>query len=198
MDDPPDEQEARQEDAHHKDVHVEVVGQINHPEQPAPWHPLNAIFTPGERRLQREEEDHLGQRQGDHREIDTLPADRQGTHHKGEHSGTQRAENHRQFGIPAPDLGRMGGGIAGRAQEHGVPERQKATKAQEQVEGAGKQGEAHHLHQKDRVHPDRGDGKDHDHDGKGHPQGLVRGGGQRGSCGVRHGFTSGYRTGRRA
>jgi len=47
----------------------------------------------------------------------------------------------------APHLGRVRRDIAGAAEEHRVPERQQAAEADQQVEGAGEQGEAQQLHQ---------------------------------------------------
>src|SRR3546814_1902487 len=46
---------------------------------------------------------------------------------------------------------RVACGIGGATQEGGMPEREQAGIAQQKVEGAGKQGIAHDLHDKDRI-----------------------------------------------
>jgi hypothetical protein len=81
------------------------------------------------------------------------------------------AEQHRQLGRQAPDLGRVGGRVAGNAEEHGVPERQQAAESDEQVEGAREQREAHDLHEVDRVHEQRREREERDHQREG--QGLA-------------------------
>ena len=81
--------------------------QVDHAEQPAARHRLDAVLAAGELRLQREEEHHLRQRERDHREIDALPADRQRACDDAERAGRQRAGEDRKLRREAPDLGGM-------------------------------------------------------------------------------------------
>ena len=54
-----------------------VFREIDQAEEDPPRDALDPVLAAGERRLQAEEVEHLGQGQGDHREVDPLPADGQ-------------------------------------------------------------------------------------------------------------------------
>jgi hypothetical protein len=71
--------------------------------------------------------------------------------HPAQRGRADGAERDAQLGREAPDLGGVRRHVAGRAQEHRVAEGQQAAEAEQQVEGAGEQREAQHLHQEHRV-----------------------------------------------
>ena len=167
MDDAPDQQEAGQEDDGHERVHRHRLGQVDDAEEPAARHRLDAVLAAGELRLQGDEEDHLRQRQGDHREVDALAADREQAGDRAEHERDRRAEQDRELGREAPDLGRVRRRVAGRAEEHRVAEREQAAEADQQVEGAREQREAHHLHHEHRIDDERREHQQRHHDREG-------------------------------
>ena len=149
----------------HEGVHHQLVVQRDHAEQPAARHGLDAVLAASELGLQAEEVDHLRQGQRDHREVDALPADRQQAGTDAQHRRAAGAEQDRQLGRQAPHLGRMRRGIAGGAEEHRVAEGQQPAEADQQVEGAGEEREAHHLHHEHRVDEGRcGHEEGHHHD----------------------------------
>ncbi len=198
VDDTPNQQKAQQEDGQHKNVHVEVVFEVDPAKQLAARHRLDAVFAPRKGRLQTEKEHHLRQRQRDHGEVNALALDRQQAHHQGQYRRSHSAQQHTQLRVQAPHLGRMRRHVTGQAHEHGVAKRQQATKAQQQIEGAGKQGKAHHLHQKHGVDPHRGHRQDGRHQPKRDPQVLLGLGRNRVRNRLGHGFTSVCRTDRQA
>ena len=155
VDRPVDEQEPAQEDREHDVVHDQRVAQVQEPEQHSARDGLDAVLAVGERGLQAEEEEHLGQRQRDHREVDALTPDGQRADREPEQRRGRGAEQDGQLGRPAPHLGRVRGDVAGRAQVRGVAEREQARVADQQVEGAREEGEAERLHQEDRVDHER-------------------------------------------
>ena len=53
-------------------------------------------------------------------------------------------------------LDKVTGDVSRRAKKRGVAKRQQTGKAQQQVEGAGKQCKAQQLHDKNRVEPEHG------------------------------------------
>ena len=67
-----------------------VLRQVDEAEQPAARHRLDAVLAVRERRLQVEEEDHLRERERDHREVDALAADRERAGDDAEQRGAQR------------------------------------------------------------------------------------------------------------
>ena len=113
---------------------------------------MQAVLAAGELGLQRDEEEHLRQRQRDHGEVDTLTADRDIAHDDADDGGKggtgddadDRIGNHLGHD-PAGD-------VAGAAEEGGVAEGEQAGIAEQQVEGAGKQDEAQQLHHEHGVH----------------------------------------------
>ena len=114
----------------------------------------------GERRLQAEEEDHLRERQRDHREIDALAADREQAGHHAEQRGARGAGRIASSGGKPQTLAACAVDVARGAEEHGVAEGQQAAEADQQVEGAGEQREAQRLHQEHRVDDERRDRED--------------------------------------
>ena len=76
-----------------------------------------------------------------------------------------------------PDLGQVPRDVGGEAEEHGVAERQQPDVADQQVEGAGKQREAQHLHQKERIDRQwRKQRQHHERGENGHVPGFAAGG----------------------
>ena len=114
----------------------------------------------GERRLDAEEIDHLRQRDRDHREVDALAADRERAGDQPEHGRAGDAGEDRQLGIEPPDLRRVRADIARHAQEHRVAERQQPDIADQQIERAGEQRDAQHLHDEERIGDERRDDDD--------------------------------------
>src|SRR3546814_2378454 len=89
-------------------------------------------------------------RSGDHRRVDALPADRQEADDQPEKRRAGDADENAQFRRQPPFLHRVGGEIRRAAEERRVAEGEDAGIAEQQVEGAGEEGEAQHLHQEDR------------------------------------------------
>ena len=119
-------------------------------------HRLDAVLAAGEaRRLQGEEEHHLGERQGDHGEVDALSADGESAEEKAEKRRDGDAEQDGELGRQAPNLGRVGGHVAGHAEIGGVPEGQEPAIAEQEIEGAGEQREAQHLHEEHGIEDQR-------------------------------------------
>ncbi len=138
---------ADNEDHQHEVIHHQRVRKIEHPEQLAARHRLDAVLAVGEGRLDIEEVHHLRDRQRDHGEIDTLAADRERADDHAEQRRCRGAGENRQFRGKAPLLGRVRADVARGAQKHCVAERKQAAKSEQQVEGAREQREAQRLHQ---------------------------------------------------
>ena len=79
-------------------------------------------------------------------------------------AAASRAGEDRELGREAPDLGGVAGDVAGRAEEGGVAEGEQADIADQEVERAGEEREAQHVHQEDGVDRERGQGEGQDHD----------------------------------
>ena len=75
IDDSIDEQKATQENGKHEHIHVDLVAEINEPEQAPTRHALDSILAMDKGRLNRKELHHLRKGERDHREVDALPAD---------------------------------------------------------------------------------------------------------------------------
>jgi hypothetical protein len=116
---------------------------------------LNAVLAVGERRLETEEIHHLRERQGDHREVDALAPDRHQSGNQPQQRRRRHAQRDRELGRHSPHLGCVRRHVAGHAEEHGVPEGEQTAEADQQIERAGKQRHAQHVHEKDRVHGER-------------------------------------------
>jgi len=78
---------------------------------------LDAVLAAGELRLQAEEEHHLREGQRDHREIDTLAADREIADHGAERGRGRDAGQDAQFGRQPPHFDGMGGDVGGAAKK---------------------------------------------------------------------------------
>ena len=91
-----------------------------------------------------------------------LAADRQEADDEAQRRGRERAEKNGELGRQAPDLGGMRGDIGGGAEEGRVAEGQQADEADEEIEGAGEQGKAQHVHQVDRIMHERRDERGRD------------------------------------
>src|SRR5262249_44979953 len=96
-------------------------------------------------------------------EIDALPPNGEPAGYEAEQRGNHRAADDRKLRRPSPRLRRIGGDIAGPAEEQRMPERSQADIANQQIEGAGEQSKAQRLHQKDRMDHERQDHEQHDH-----------------------------------
>ena len=152
MDGALDDREAEHEHRQHDVVQRQVVLHVDQAEQVAARHALQAVLAAGERRLDEDEEHHLRQRQGDHREVDALPADRQQAEDQPQQRRGQRAGEDAQLGAqPAVRAQHVTGDVAATGEERRVAEGQQPGIAEQQVEGAGEQGEAQQLHQEHRV-----------------------------------------------
>src|SRR5690606_2659793 len=106
-----DGEHAEQEYRQHEIVDVEWRMQVDEAEQRAARHALDAVLASGERRLHAEEEEHLRQRQRDHREIDALPPYGEEPHDEAEHGRTGDTDQYADLRRQAPDLDGMGGEI---------------------------------------------------------------------------------------
>ncbi|MNL24681.1 hypothetical protein D3C87_1461260 [compost metagenome] len=146
-----DQCECRHDDGQRHVVQRDVLGEREHAEQLAARNALQAVLAARERRLQADEEQHLRQRQRDHREIDALAPDGQRADHVADARPGQCAEDQAHFRRHAPDLHRVAGRVAGAAEERRVAEREQPGKADQQVECAREQREAHHLQYEHRV-----------------------------------------------
>ena len=160
MDGAVDDEEADAEDCIHQVVHGEVVRQIHQPEEVATGHALQAVLAAGGLHLQHDEVDHLGQGQGDHRKVDARAPDGQNAEQPAQKAGRYRAGEDADLGGDPHVAHHQSADVAGCAQEGRMPEGQQAGKTEEQVEGAGEQGEAEKLHQKGRVDREGGDQTD--------------------------------------
>jgi broad specificity phosphatase PhoE len=105
-------------------VQRDVVRQVEHAEQVAARHALQPVLAVRERRLQ-VEEDHLRQRERDHREIDALAADREQADDEPQQRGRRRAGEHAELRREAERLDRVAGRVAGAREEHRMAERQQ-------------------------------------------------------------------------
>ena len=146
MDGTHNQAESRHHDHEGHVIHGHIVLQINQAEQLATWHALQTIFTTGERRLQTDEEQHLRQGQGDHREVDTLTPNGKPAEDQPQQGTTKGAQQQADFRGQPPDFHRVTSHVRGATEEGRVAEREKPGVAQQQVECTGKQGEAHELH----------------------------------------------------
>ena len=155
MDRPVDQEETAQEDREHDEVEGQRLPEIEHAQERAARHRLDAVLTARELGLQAEEVRHLGEGQRDVREVDALAADRQRADDHPEARRDGRAEEDRELRREAPRLRRVGRAIAGRAQESGVTEGQEPDVADQEVEGAREEREAERLHEEHRVHEER-------------------------------------------
>ena len=148
----PDQGKGRHEDREHEVIEGVVVRQIEHAEQLTARHAMQAIFPVGERRLDEEEEHHLGQGQRDHREVDALPPDGQRPEQRPQHYRAERTGHDAQRRTQARVFREQeAGDIGARGQEGGMPEGQQPHEAEQQIEGAGEQRKAQNLHQKDGI-----------------------------------------------
>jgi hypothetical protein len=173
--------EAEQENAEHREVHRERRAEIDQPEEHAARYGLDAVLTVRELRLQREEEHHLRECEGDVREVDAAAADRERADGQPEQGRHPDAEEDRGLGRPAPYLRRMRRRVAGTAEERGVPEREQPHVPDQEVERAREEREAEGLHEEHGVDEERrrDEQRDH-HDERDHLVARDRGGGRAG------------------
>ena len=71
------------------------------------------------------------------------------------HGGGRRADEDRELGRQAPDLGGIGAKIARPAEIERMAERNEPDIADQKIEGAGEQRKAQRLHEKDRIKHER-------------------------------------------
>ena len=121
----------------------------------------------GERRLDADEKHHLGKGDGDHREVNAGAANGERSGDEPERGGGGDADRDRRDGLQAPHFGGMGADVAGETEKHRVPKRQKVRVADQEIERAGEQREAHRLHDEERIGEKRRDRDQGDHDREG-------------------------------
>src|SRR6185369_9903092 len=141
VDDPADEQEDGDEDGEDDEVHDDVVGhrqdaeqlvvrragERQDAEQLSARHALQAVFAAGDRApLQEDEVGHLGERQGRHREVDALAADRDEADDQAEQRREGDAGDDAELGRPALGTDQPAGGVGGSREESGMAKRQEA------------------------------------------------------------------------
>ena len=132
-------------------------------------HRLDAILAVGERRLDADEKHHLGKSDGDHREVNASAANGERSGDESEGGGGGDADRDRRNGFQAPHFGGVGADVAGEAEKHRVPKRQKVRVADQEIERAREQRETHRLHDEERIGEkgrDRDQG-DHNREGDG-------------------------------
>src|SRR5215831_13856080 len=164
MNDPIDEHEAGKENDQNNSIHRHLIPKIDETEKVSTRHTLNAVFAAGKFRLQRKEIHHLRKRQRDHREINALTADRQRAGDKPANRGRCCAGQDRKLGRETPHLGGVRRHIAGPAEIERMAKRQQADIPDQKIEGAGKQGKAHRLHQEQRIGDEGCDHQRRNHD----------------------------------
>ena len=98
---------------------------------------------------------HLREGEGDHREVDALPADRDEAEHEAEEGADEGTGEHAKLRCPAEGLHAIARDVRGEAEEGRVAEGEQAGEAEQQIERAGKEGEAQELHHEDRVQADQ-------------------------------------------
>jgi hypothetical protein len=132
-----------------------------------PRHRLDAVLAAGELGLERDEIDHLRQRQRHHGEIDALAANGEPAEDGAERGRHRRTGEDAQQRLEAPDLDHMRGDVGRRPHEGGMAEREQPDVADKQVEGAGEEREAQRFHQEDGVElQGRDDGERQQADGE--------------------------------
>src|SRR5262249_4391450 len=99
-------------------------------------------------------------------EVDALAADGEQAGDEAERGGAGGAEQDREFRREPPYLRRVRRSVAGAAEEHRVSERQQAAEADQQVECAREQREAHQLHEEYRIQHQRRQDEEGDHHSK--------------------------------
>src|SRR5260370_39308568 len=107
---------------------------------------LDAVLAAGEPRLQCNEIDHLRQRQGDHREIDALAADRQPPETRSEEGRHGGAGEDPELRRKTPYLDGMSGDVGGPAEKGRMAERPQPDIDNQPTESPGNKSEAERLH----------------------------------------------------
>jgi hypothetical protein len=100
------------------------------------------------------------------KKVDSLTANRQQARDQPQQGRRRRAERDRGLRRQAPHLGGVGADVAAHAEKHRVAERQQSAEPDQQVERAGEQRHAQHVHQEDRIDEGRRHGKERHHDGE--------------------------------
>ena len=150
MNDATDDQVTSDEDRRARVVHRVRVREVN-AEQIAARYALDAVLAVGERRLQSGEVDQLGERQGDHGEIDAMAADRYDAEGKTEDACADCSGQDRKLERKAPHLRRMSRDVSRTAKKSGVTERQQPGRSHRKLVGAGEQAKTDHLDEERRV-----------------------------------------------
>jgi hypothetical protein len=113
----------------------------------------------GERDLQRQKVDHLGECQRDHREIKTLPADSHEPEHHAEHGCGSRPDQGGKLEREPPHLEGVPRHVSAGAEKRRMAEGEKPDRP-EQVECAREQAKAQDLCQEQRIGEKRCDHED--------------------------------------
>src|SRR5262249_46343718 len=129
MNDPPNQKKAGQEITKHEEEQGGGAVQIEDKKELPPRHRLDSVLAAGKRSAKAEEVNHLGERQGDHREVDALAADCEGSNDGAENRRNRGASKDRHFRRKSEDLRGMSGGVRGAAKEHRVAKREQANVA---------------------------------------------------------------------
>ena len=132
----------------------------------AAGHALDAVLAAGELRAQAVEVEHLRQRERDHREVDALAADGDDANPQAQRSTHPHREEDRELGWPSPGQRRVRARVAGSAEEEGMAKGKEPHVSDQEVEGAGEEREAEHLHGEEGIDdPGSGDhSRDQHHD----------------------------------
>ncbi len=91
------------EDRQHEVIHGPIVAEADQPKQAAARYALQAVLAAGEVRLQTDEKHQLRQRQGDHREINSLTAHRDRADHQAQQHARPRRRRVSLRSFPNPE-----------------------------------------------------------------------------------------------
>ena len=117
------EQNASQEDDGDQRIHRPIIRERQVPEQGAAGNALDAVLAARETcRLHRRKIDDLREGEGDHREIDVLPPDRQPAEGGTKQGAGQAAGDDAELGREADRLHEVAGDIAAEAEIRGLAE----------------------------------------------------------------------------
>src|SRR6266496_1600345 len=162
-----DEPEAEEEDGVGEVVHRVLAVEGDEPEELPPRHALQAVVAAREVHLDGAEVDDLRQAERDHREVDPGAPDGEPADGEPEDRRHRRPEEDAELRREPPHLERVAGHVPGRAQERRVAEGEEPGVAEQQVERAGEERHAEHVHDEHRVHEVRQDQPGHRHPGEG-------------------------------
>ena len=150
------EEKSGQENCEYEVIEIDVVVKIDHAEQLATRHALQSVLTTCKRHLHPHKVQHLRQRQSNHGKVNACAAYGEAAEEITQQARKRGTREDAQLRRQPPYFHRVPCGITCGAQKRCVAKRQQTGVAQQQVEGAGKQGEAPALHQNRRVYAKQG------------------------------------------